>query len=171
MKIVEVIPNPYIALDKDGIPQGVVGAGMPGLFIGAMQDLVASQTTGKQRFYYPLDKSGSLRKKVHLTPDVVTAINAGELIVCEEKDAKACGFVLGPKTKFLPPEQALAVEKQKALDYWQALHGDEHGPDKSVTIGEIPRTPTPNPDDTVTPVATSKVQLTPTVTLTKNKDV
>ena len=167
MKIIEVIPNPYIALDKDGIPQGVVGAGMPGLFIGAMQDLVASQDTGKQRFYYPLDKNGSPKKRVHLSPDIVTAINAGELIVCDPKDAKACGFTA---KAFLDPDVALAEEKAKALAYWQALKGDENGPDKTATIGDIPRKATVRADGATAPANTASAQITPTVKLTKNKE-
>lgn len=169
-KIIEVIPNPYIALDKDGVPQGVVGAGMPGVFIGAMQDLVASQDTGKQRFYYPLDDKKSARRKVLLTAEIVVSILAGELIVCEAVDAKACGFVLGPKSTFLPAEEALANEKIKALAYWQDLKGDENGPDKTATIADIPREPTTRESTTTAPTTTKQAQLTPTVKLTKNTE-
>jgi hypothetical protein len=167
-KIIEVIPNPYIALDKDGIPQGVSGAGMPGLFIGAQVDLVAVRQTGKQRFFYPLDRTGSPKKRVHMTADVVTAIHAGELIVCEAADAKACGFTA---KAFLPPEEALAAEKAKALAYWQALKGDEHGPNKSATIGEIPREATVLPQDEIAPPNPTTIQLTPSVKLKKNVEV
>jgi hypothetical protein len=170
MKIIEVIPNPYIALDKDGVPQGVVGAGLPGLFIGALQDLVASQDTGKNRFYYPLGEKKSMRKRVVLTPEISTAINAGELIVCEEADAKACGFVLGPNSSFLDPDAALAAEKAKALAYWQDLKGDENGPDKSASIGEIPRTPTERGATSPVPVTSKQAQLTPSVKLAKNTE-
>ncbi len=169
MKIIEVIPNPYIALDKDGVPQGVVGAGAPGLYVGAELDLVATQKTGKMRFFYPLDKAGSFKKKVHLTADIGVSIRAGELIVCDRAVAATCGITA---KEFLEPEEALAAERVKALKYWQALHGDEKGPNKSVTVADIPRAASVLKAGEVLPaVSPNANQLTDVVKLTKNKEV
>lgn len=166
-QIIEVIPNPYIALDKDGVPQGVVPAGAPGLYIGAAVDLVACQKTGKQRFYYPLDRDGKATKRVHVTSDIVTSVQCGELIVVDAAGAKACGITT---KEFLPADKALEAEKAKALAYWQALHGDEKGPNTSAKIGDIPREPTKLATGENLPPQTTSKQLTPTVKLTKNTE-
>ncbi len=161
MTIIEVIPNPYIALDKDGVPQGVVGAGMPGLFIGAQLDLVATQDSGKNRFYFPLDRDGGAKKKVHLNADIVTAILAGELIVCGKDAARACGLT---DKEYLEPDKALEAEKAKALAYWRSLCGPD------AKVGEIPREETKRRDGETPSVPTASKQLTPTVKLTKNTE-
>ena len=161
MTIIEVIPNPYIALDKDGVPQGVVGAGMPGVFIGAQLDLAATQKMGKNRFYFPLDRDGGAKKKVHLSGDVVTAILAGELIVCGKDAARACGLT---DKEYLDPERALEAEKTKALSYWRSLRGPD------AKVGEVPREQTTLKADEMPSVATASKQLTPTVKMTKNTE-
>jgi len=114
MRTISVIPNPYIALDKDGVPQGTVGAGMPGVFIGASIDLVASRKTGKTRFYYPKNGDGSLTRKVILSSDIVTAVLAGELLAATIEDARVCGV---SDEEYLAPEKVLASEREKALAY------------------------------------------------------
>lgn len=167
MQVIEVIPNPYIALDKDGVPQGVVSAGMAGVYVGAALDLVATRRTGKQRFYYPLDKAGSLKKKVHATADIVASVRCGELIAADLAAAKVCGIT---KADFLDPDKALAAEKAKALAYWQALKGDESGPDKTATIGDIPREPSKEEAGEALPPVTATKQITPSVKLTKNTE-
>jgi len=133
MKIIEVIPNPYIALDKDGVPQAAVSAGVPGVYIGAQLDGVASRKSGKMRFYYPANKVGGMERKVKLTADVLTAVLAGELIVANLGDALLCGI---SKESYLPPEKALAAEKEKALAYYRSVAGP------NAALGEIPRKPT-----------------------------
>lgn len=158
MRIIEVIPNPFAGLDKDGVPQAVVGAGMPGLFIGAHLDAVATQATGKNRFYFPPNRDGSLTRKVHLTGDMMTAIHAGDLLVANKADAAAVGLV-----EFLEPAKALEAERVKALARWQA----QRGPDAK--LGDIPREPTKAPDGEDAPAASPAVkQLTPTLKMSKN---
>jgi len=164
-KIIEVIPNPYIALDKDGVPQGVVGAGMPGIFIGAQLDLVATRLTGKNRFYFPLDRDGKMAKKVHHSSDIVTAVQAGELIAANKESALACGLT---DKEYLEPEKALAAEKAKALAYYQALKGGAK-PDPTAKVADIPREPTP--EDPAEPLPVEKVskELSPNLKMTKTE--
>jgi hypothetical protein len=70
MKIAKVVANPYAVLaidasDEDaivGIPQGAVG--MPAarnVWLGARLDGVKSARTGKNHFYFPLDRQGKRR--------------------------------------------------------------------------------------------------------------
>lgn len=160
MKVIEVIPNPYIALDKDGIPQGAVGAGVPGLFIGAQIDLLASQQTGKTRFYFPPNKDGSLTRKVIFSSAILQAVHAGELIVTNKPDALACGL---SEKDFLEPEKALAKEKEKALAYYQSVKG------KDAKLADVPREPTQIKEGDELPVQTASKQITPTVKLTKSE--
>lgn len=156
MKVIEVTPNPYIALDKDGIPQGVVGAGMPGVYVGAVLDLVATRETGKSRFYFPPNKDGSFARKVHMTADIVTAIHAGELLVTNLPDALAVGLT---SKEFLTADKAMDAEKAKALAYYRSVKGPE------AAIKDIPRAATPDKGDL--PIEQATKQLTPTVKMTK----
>lgn len=134
---------------------------MPGIFIGAHLDLVASRATGKQRFYYPVDKDGKLTKRVVFSSDIVASIQAGELLACNKADALLCGIT---DKEFLEPEKALEVEKEKALDYYRALLGTD------AKVADIPREPTPEPEDGKAPPQTAAKQITPTVKLTKNTE-
>lgn len=161
MRIIEVAPNPYIALDQDGVPQGVVSAGMPNVYIGAQVDLVATQKTGKHRFFYPLGRDGKGIVKVHMTGDVVTAIHAGELIVVKQADASACGLTA---KEFLEVDKALEAERAKALAYYQSARGID------AKVADIPREETRAGAEEVLPVQTSSKQITPTVKLTKNTE-
>jgi hypothetical protein len=158
MRTISVIPNPYIALDKDGVPQGTVGAGMPGVFIGASIDLVASRKTGKTRFYYPKNGDGSLTRKVILSSDIVTAVLAGELLAATIEDARVCGV---SDEEYLAPEKVLASEREKALAYWRSLKG------ASAEIGEIPREETPEKEGEETPALKAAEEVTPGVKMTK----
>lgn len=161
-KIIEVVPNPYIALDHEGVPQGVVSAGMPGVFIGAQQDLHASRATGKMRFYYPLDREGKATKKVVLSGDVITAVHAGELIAANLPSALACGLTA---KEFLEPEKALAAERKKALDYFQALRSVDGKPNLEAKLAEIPRKPTEESDGA--PIKTASETVAPNLKMTK----
>lgn len=161
MKVIEVIPNPYIALDKDGIPQGVVGAGVPGIFVGAQIDLIASQQTGKTRVYFPPNKDGTFTRKVIATGAIVQAVLSGELIVTNKADALACGI---SEKDFLEPEKALAKEKDNALAYYQSVKG------KGAKLGDIPRKMTELQEGDELPVQTASKQITPTVKLTKGSE-
>lgn len=158
MKVIEVMPNPYIAVDKDGVPQGVVGAGMPGSFVGAQLDLALTTKTGKNRFFFPLGKTGG-KAKVHLTGDMAQAILAGELIACTKEDAAAVGIL---EKDFLDPDKALAAEKKKAEAYYQSVKG------KDAKVVDIPREPAASDEAPAAPSAAK--QLTPTVKLTKNTE-
>lgn len=159
-KTIEVVPNPYIALDKDGVPQGTVGAGMPGVFVGAAIDLHASRETGKNRFYYPPNKDGSFAKTVLFSAEIVASVLAGELIVTNLADALACGLTT---KSFLEPEKALAAEKDKALAYWRSVAG------KDAVLGEIPRAPSKDPNGPPPPEQ-NEVEVTPGVTLKKTHE-
>lgn len=158
MKVIEVIPNPYIALDKDGVPQGVVGAGMPGTFVGATIDLVQTRRTGKNRYFYPLSKEGKKSRRVQLTAEMATAIQAGELILVSREDAAHCGL---SDKEFLEPEAALEAERLKALAYYQSARG------KSAKIQDVPRADTKVEEGETPPLETATVQLTPTVKMKK----
>ena len=159
MRIIEVIPNPYAGLDKDGVPQAAVGAGMPGAFIGAQIDLVATLATGKNRFYFPPNRDGSLTRKVHLTGDMMTAIHAGDLLVANKADAAAVGLVA-----FLEPAAALEAERVKALARWQALRGPD------AKLGDIPREATKVKDGEEPPAQPATKQITPTLKMSKNTE-
>jgi len=160
MKTIEVIPNPYIALDKDGVPQGTVGAGMPGVFIGANVDLVASRKTGKTRFYYPKNKDGSLSRKVLFGAEILTAVLAGELLVVKKEDAFLCGIT---EKEYLPAEKALEAEREKALAYWCSLKAD-----KNAAIGEIPREVEEEKEGEEAPAPKASVEVTPGLKMTKS---
>lgn len=169
MRTIEVIANPYIALDKDGIPQGVVGAGMPGIFIGAQVDLVASKKSGKIRFYFPetvhRNEKGerlapTLARKVVFTTEIVTAVQAGELLVTNVADAKTCGLT---EKEFLPADKALEKEAAKALAYYQSVKG------KDAKLGDIPRKAMEEPEAPTANAEKPFVQLTDNVRLAKKE--
>lgn len=158
MKIIEVIPNPYIAVDKDGVPQGVVSGGAPGVYVGAAVDLVASQKGGKSRFYFPPNKDGTFTRKVMLTGDMLASIQAGELLVTTEEDALLCGI---GKKDFLPAEKALEAEKAKALAYYQSVRG------KGAKVAEIPRSATTLQEGEELPIQTATKKVTENLKLAK----
>lgn len=172
-KIIDVYPNPYIALDKDGVPQGTVThPGMPNTHVGAMLDLYASQAEGKERFYFPLgrdrenrEKPGDGRVRVHFSPEIAMSVRSGELIAADAKTASLCGV-----KEFKDPLAALEREKDKALKYYRRLHGE------AAQIKDIPREATPKPADPnevkVAPTAPRPglVQLTDTVSLHSPKE-
>lgn len=150
MKVIEVFANPYIAVDKDGIPQGVVGTpGARGSYVGAHLDLVLSAKTGKTRFYFP---PGAVR--VPLDPAICNAVLEGSLIAADKTSAHLCGV----RDDFHEPEQALADEQAKALEYFRALNGAD------AVLKDVPTEATPLPAD---PAATSQpaVRISPTLTL------
>jgi hypothetical protein len=160
MRTIEVVPNPYIALDKDGVPQGVVGAGMPGAFVGAQLDLELANKTGKNRFYFPANRDGSLTRKVHLTGSIAASVLAGELLAANKADALACGIT---DKEYLEPAKALDAEKAKAIAYYQSVHG------KDAKVQDIPREPA-MVDSDAAPAPHAVKQLTPTVKMTKSTE-
>lgn len=157
LRTIEVIPNPFIALDHEGVPQGVVSAGVPGVYVGAHLDLVASRKTGKSRFYYPTNKDGSIVRKVLFTAEIVACVQAGELLAANKPDALICGI---SDKEYLPPEEALAKEIEKAQAYWTSARGPD------AKIGEIPRTATEENPEAPLPPAKASVEVTPNVTMT-----
>lgn len=145
MKIAKVVANPYAALDvrlsdsdeKIGIPQGVVALpGARGIWLGARTDEVASARTGKQKFYFPLDKGA--RRVIDIQVDdanvrahIARAILDGSLIAADEKTAREVGISKG---EFLKVDEVLALEKAKALETFQAFYGP------GATLDEVPLT-------------------------------
>lgn len=147
MKIAKVVANPYAALDvrlsdsdeKIGIPQGVVALpGARGIWLGARTDEVASARTGKQKFYFPLDKGA--RRVIDIQVDdanvrahIARAILDGSLIAADEKTAREVGISQG---EFLKVDEVLALEKAKALETFRAFYGP------GATLDEVPLTET-----------------------------
>jgi len=147
MKIAKVVANPYAALDvrlsdsdeKIGIPQGAVALpGARGIYLGARVDEVASARTGKQKFYYPLDKGA--RRVIDIQVDdanvrahIARAILDGSLIAADEKTAREVGISKG---EFLKVDEVLALEKAKALETFRAFYGP------GATLDEVPLTET-----------------------------
>lgn len=147
MKIAKVVANPYAALDvrlsdsdeKIGIPQGVVALpGARGIWLGARTDEVASARTGKQKFYFPLDKGA--RRVIDIQVDdanvrahIARAILDGSLIAADEKTAREVGISKG---EFLKVDEVLAIEKAKALETFRAFYGP------GATLDEVPLTET-----------------------------
>lgn len=160
MKTITVIPNPYIALDKDGVPQGVVGAGMPGVFVGAQIDIVASRASGKNRYFYPPNRDGSLTRKVVFSAEVAHAVAAGELLAATAADAALCGIT---EKEYLEPKRALEAEAEKALAYYRSVKG------KDAKLADVPREATPEPAEGL-PAETASVQLTPNLKMKKEKE-
>lgn len=160
MKTIEVYANPYCALDKDGIPQGVMPMpGAPTSYIGAQLDLALTLKTGKQRFYFPIGRNGG-KFKAPLTAEISTAVRDGALIAADKQSAHYCGV----RASYLEPEKALEAEKAKALADRRA----QLGPD--ATVGEVPREPTKFDDEKSAPAPATAAQVSPTVKLTKNKE-
>ncbi len=158
MRTIDVYPNPFIALDADGVPQGTVCVpGSPTSHIGALLDLVATQKSGKERFYFPLGKKEG-KYTVPLSGEIAHAVRAGELLAADEKSAAACGITA---KEFLPYDKVLAAEKEKALSYLRAVKGPD------ATLGDIPREatpPEPAGDEGDDGVPNALRQLTPTLT-------
>lgn len=144
MKIAKVVANPYAALaidasDEDaivGIPQGVVG--MPAarnVWLGARLDGVKSARTGKNHFYFPLDRHGKRRvieidvSDANVRTHIARAILDGSLIAADPKTAKLVGL---SEKETLEVEKALEAEKAKALEELQARYG------KSATLDKVP---------------------------------
>lgn len=147
MKTIEVIPNPYAAIDAEGVPQGVVGLpGAPGAWIGAALDPVATRETGKNRFYFPGPNTKREEKGVAgmrvvtlkvansaVLGTVANAIREGSLIVTSLEHAKKLGF---SDKEFLEPEQALEREKKRAAGLLP----------EGVELADVPHEATPDPD-------------------------
>lgn len=148
MKIAKVVANPYAALDvrlsdsdeKIGIPQGVVALpGARGIWLGARTDEVASARTGKQKFYFPLDKAGKRRvidiqvDDANVRAHIARAILDGSLIAADEKTAREVGISQG---EFLKVDEVLALEKAKALETFRAFYCP------GATLDEVPLTET-----------------------------
>lgn len=143
MKIAKVVANPYAALaidasDSDavvGIPQGVVG--MPAarnVWLGARLDGVKSARTGKNHFYFPLDKGSRRVVEIDVSDSnvrthIARAILDGSLIAADAKTAKMVGL---SDKETLPAEKALEAEKAKALDELRVRYGS------AATLAEVP---------------------------------
>ena len=116
VRTIDVYANPYAALDADGVPQGVVQ--MPGTrnYVGAFLDIVASEKTGKNRFYFTGEKV-----TVPFTPEVARAVLEGGLIVADAEHARMVG--LSPDD-FIDAKVQLHKEQERALSELKAMRGD-----------------------------------------------
>ena len=149
MKLIEVYANPYIALDADGVPQGVVDMpGSRGHQIGAFLDLALSEKTGKTRYYFP-----KRSVKVPMSTAISNAVREGALIAADEESARLCGV----RDEYKTFGQALADERAKAVEYWRSLGG------KDATVGDVPTEACK--DDPTAETNPGLVRLTPTVAL------
>lgn len=146
-RTIDVLANPYSGVNHEGLPQGVVQ--MPntrGNFIGAHFDQIASEQTGKNRFYYAQpnaakDEKGAcgLRKvTVPFTAEIARAVLEGGLIVATKEDARMCGLA---EKDFVEPEKQLAAELARATAERDA-EGRDHGP-----LAAIPLEPTKSDEE------------------------
>ena len=156
MKTARVVANPYAAIDANGVPQGVVGVpGTRGIYVGARIDTVASEKTGKQRFYFPPAKDGGPRiVEINVTSAyarsyVASCILEGGLIAVDEATATAVG--ISPKT-YLPVDKALEAERVKALETYRVVVG------KDAVLQPIPTEETASED---APSATPSADVAP----------
>lgn len=145
MKIAKVIANPYCALDAQGIPQGVVPLpGAAGIWIGARLDLVASNRTGKNRFYFPPAKDGGPRivdvpvEDASARACIARAIKDGALLAADPLTAQLVGI---PERKYKAIPAALEQQRLRALDTFQALRG------KDAELGEVPEEATASDEE------------------------
>lgn len=172
MKIARVVANPYAAVDADGVPQGVVGVpGTRGIYVGARIDSVASQKTGKQRFYFPPAKDGGLRivelnvSSAYARSYVASCILEGGLIAVDEATATAVG--ISPKN-FLPADRALEVERVRALELYRVVYGKD-AVLQPIPTEQAPAEETPSEDaPSATPstdVASSRTRLVGAISL------
>jgi len=143
IRTIEVFANPYAGIDPDGIPQGVCQ--MPGTtrnYVGAQLDLVASELTGKSRFYFAPPQEGEtgvqgLRKvTVPFTPEIARAVLEGGLIVAHPEHARMCGLA---EDDYAAADKQLTAERARALAERKAQIGED------ATIGEVPTKETPRP--------------------------
>lgn len=173
MKTIKVIPNPYCAVDADGVPQGVVGLpGVRGAWIGAAIDVVASRETGKSRFYFPAGNAKRSEETIakmrvvtlnvadaNVRATIANAILDGSLIVVSKDEAAKVGIV----KEFLAPADALEVERKRALEAFRAIKGPK------AELAEIPHEAKPEPvsadEDEAAATPTEGERLTKNVTL------
>lgn len=148
MKTIEVIPNPYAAIDADGVPQGVVGLpGARGAWIGAVLDAVASRESGKSRFYFPganarrNEKSIAGMRVVTLDVDdanvratIANAILEGSLLAVTKEEAAKVGIL----NDFLDAAKALERECERATADFRAMKND-----KTAKLADVPHEATP----------------------------
>ena len=165
MKIAKFVANPFAALAIDpssdddarvGIPQGVVALpASRGIWLGARLDEGKLARTGKHHFYFPLDRQGKTRviemdvSDANIRAHIAKAILDGSLIAADEKTARIVGI---SEKEFLSVEAALAVEKTRALDNFQAFYGPR------ASIAEVPVDVEPEPSDVPRPEIPSRAK-------------
>lgn len=141
VRTIEVYANPYCALDADGVPQGVVQ--MPGTrnYVGAHIDIVASERSGKTRFYFAPPNTAKNERGAHglrqitvpFTAEIARAINDGALIVADKNGARMVGI---KEADFEEPDARLKKEREIALEQRRAFYS------KEAKVGNAPTTPT-----------------------------
>ncbi len=124
---VSVIPNPFHALDANGVPQSVVGTAGTRRYVGARIDEELSEATGKTRFFYP--EFPERKYELVLDALVANAIREGALLVTDVESARKVGI---SEEDFLEVEAVLESEREKALASFVALVGE------GATIEDVP---------------------------------
>lgn len=173
MKIAKFVANPFAALAIDpssddeakvGIPQGVVALpAARGIWLGARLDEGKLARTGKHAFYFPLDRDGKTRviemdvSDANIRGHIARAILDGSLIAADDKTARIVGLT---EKEFLGVEAALAVEKTKALETFQAFYGPR------ASIGEVPTREEESDEPRLALPSRSKAVISKNLTLT-----
>lgn len=126
-----VRPNPYFALDAQGMPAGIVrvdpAVGRPGTieFIGAtVRKTVIDDPENKKREHLYQRRATSIAfaqgaVEIPLTPYHVEQVRAGAVLADDRETARTC------RIWFADPEGALKQAKRKAIANWRASHGED----------------------------------------------
>lgn len=124
-----VLPNPYSALDAEGMPAGAVRydpeVGRPGVieYIGvAVSKKPVDDKANLQREKREQRRKTTFRwtpKPVQIpaTPYHKDLVRSGQILAADQATAREC------KIWFVPPKVALEQAKAKAIDEWRATHG------------------------------------------------
>lgn len=136
-----VIANPFAALDHEGVPAGALpfdpehGNGAR-RWVGASIDMertkkieskphdvlrrgnkILFEPTARHRTFYKFD----LRPQVVLdTVHYRRALEHGDIFPADVETARKVGF-----KAFVPPAEALAKAREKAIDEWRSCYGQE----------------------------------------------
>lgn len=134
LQTLKVWPNPFHALDHEGVPCALLpyepeGDGVTTFddrrFVGAHLQAKITQTFQRGDARHAIQ-----RTSVKYTNEEVTvrntayyahAILRGEIFAADEASAKAVGI-----QKFLPPGEGLQLEKEAAIGLWERAAHEEH---------------------------------------------
>lgn len=114
-RFLQVVPNPFCALDVHGRAQGVVELeGIAGQYVGAVEDPELSRAEGKHVFRF---LPGTAR--VPLSAYYLRRLRDGELLPVDEPTARVAGL------PFVDPETALRNARDRAIAQFTATNGSE----------------------------------------------